>query len=334
MSSPSHELPAPLVEWMSRSFTCEFGTVTSTGQPLTHPITPHASRDGRTIDLATGLAYPLKAERARRHRRVGILFSDPKGSGMRDAPVVLVKGEATVRDADLQANTDRYVALSATKFATISRFIPARFQRAGAWYFARIWIHVTPMEVVVFPANGDEPTVWRAPEGTVAPPSDPRPAKAASSEKPAFESPADFRSGLAYSVTNLGDPVVTVLDDAGYPIPSRMIGVRLEGDELVCVAPRHSVAPLRGKVCVTFHAHPERFTSQENLVFVGEAIPTESGARVHVERQIGSFTLGRSVIDTARSVFGHAKDLHSRAKAEAARRGQPLPLIRMRGELR
>ena len=163
------DFPAPLLEWIDRSFTCEFSTLTSAGQPLTHPITPHASVVGRTVDLATGLAFPPKAERARRRPQVGILFSDPTGSGMRDAPVVLVKGEATVRDADLQANTDRYVAISTAKFATISRFIPPSFQRAGAWYYARIWVHVTPREILVFPRGDTDrtPEIWRAPEAAM-----------------------------------------------------------------------------------------------------------------------------------------------------------------------
>lgn len=326
--------PAPLLDWIARSYTCEFATVTSTGQPLTHPITPHASRDGRTIDLATGLAYPLKAERARNHRKVGILFSDATGSGLRDAPIVLVKGEATVRDADLQANTDRYVAISAAKFATLTRFIPERYQRAGAWYFARIWIHVTPIEIVVFPRSGGEPSVWRAAEGTSAPPSDPRPAKAPSAKGPAFEAPQNHREGLTYALARLGDPVITVVDDAGFPIPARVRGARLEGDELVFPLPRHAVAPMHGNACVTFHMHPERFTSQENLVFTGIARQAEGAARVRVDRQIGSFTLGRSTFDTARTVLSKAKDLHARMRSEAERRGQPVPRVRFTRDAR
>ncbi len=326
--------PEPLLEWIERSFTCELATVTSAGQPLTYPITPHPSVDGRTLDLATGLAYPLKAERARNHPKVGILFSDPTGTGMRGAPVVLVKGEATVRDADLQANTDRYVAISTAKFSTISRFLPAFLHRTGTWYYARIWIHVTPLEVLVFPGGDTDraPEVWTAPPGTHAPPSDPRPEKRGAPSGAAFAAPPDFREGLAYAVARLGKPVLTVVDEEGFPIPTRMRDVRLEGDELVLSAPRQRFAPLRGKACVTFHVHPERFTSQENLVFVGEAREAPDGARVRVERQIGSFSLGRSVFDTARTVYGRGKELHRRMRIEAARRGQPVPTIRLPGD--
>lgn len=330
MSNPLGFPPA-LLDWVERSFTCEFATVTSTGQPLTHPITPHASVDGRTIDLATGLAYPLKAERARNHPKVGILFSDPTGTGMRRAPVVFVKGEATVRDADLQANTDRYVALSMAKFSTIGRLLPTSLHRTGTWYYARIWIHVTPLEVLVFP-DGDtnrSPEVWTAAPGTHAAPSDPKPAKSRAQGGNAFEAPPDFREGLRYSLAHLGKPVLTIVDAQGFPIPTRMLDARLDGDELVLTAPRHRIAPLAGKACVTFHMHPERFTSQENLVFVGEARETPEGARVRIDRQIGSFSLGRSLFDTARNVFGRGKELHRRMRMEAERRGQPVPAIRL-----
>ncbi len=328
--------PEPLLAWIDRSFTCELGTITSAGLPLTYPITPHASLDGRTIDLATGLAYPLKAERARRHPKVGLLFSDPTGTGMRDAPIVLVKGEATVRDADLQANTDRYVAISMAKFATLGRFLPRSLHRTGTWYYARIWIHVTPLEILVFP-GGDtdrEPEVWKAAPGTQAPPSDPPPEGRVAPAGKAFEAPPDFHEALAHAVAHLGAPVLTVVDEAGFPIPTRMRDVRLEGSDLVAIAPRHRVAPLRGRACVTFHTHPERFTSQENLVFTGEALETPEGARVRIERQIGSFSLGRSPLDTLRTVLGRGKDLHRRMRMEAARRGQPVPEVRLPGDER
>ena len=90
-----------------RAMTCEFATVTKRGAPITYPVTPYVGEHGRTLDVSTGLAYPAKAERARRDPRVALLYSDPTGSGLADPPVVLVQGLATVRDGDLQANTDR-----------------------------------------------------------------------------------------------------------------------------------------------------------------------------------------------------------------------------------
>jgi hypothetical protein len=71
---------------------------------------------GRSLDVSTGLTYPAKAERARRDPRVCLLFADPVGSGIDAPPTVLVQGLATVRDCDLQANTDRYVRASMKRF--------------------------------------------------------------------------------------------------------------------------------------------------------------------------------------------------------------------------
>jgi hypothetical protein len=108
--------PDALTQVAERFVTCEFATLTRKNTPITYPLTPYLGEDGRTIDVSTGLSYPAKAERARRNPKVGMLFSNPAGSGIENAPVVLVLGEATVRDSDPQAAMDRYVRLGMTRF--------------------------------------------------------------------------------------------------------------------------------------------------------------------------------------------------------------------------
>ncbi|MGS2643188.1 hypothetical protein [Streptosporangium sp. LJ11] len=61
----------------------------------------HAGANG-TLGITAGLTYPDKAERARRDPRVALPYTG-------EAAAVLVQGRAAVRDADLQANTDRFV---------------------------------------------------------------------------------------------------------------------------------------------------------------------------------------------------------------------------------
>src|SRR5215213_11691674 len=107
--------PAEVLQVFERAVTCESATLTKAGAPITWPLTPYVGEDGRTLDVSTGLTYPAKAERARRNPKVALLYSDPLGSGLDGAPVVLVQGMATVRDADLQANTDRYIRLGMAK---------------------------------------------------------------------------------------------------------------------------------------------------------------------------------------------------------------------------
>ena len=321
--------PPEILPFLSRAFTCEYATQTRAGQPLTVPITPHLGVDGSTVDVATGLAYPLKAERARNDNKVCLLFSYPTGTGLEDAPTVLIYGEATVRDANLQANTDRYVALSMQKFdvagSSLSRFV----HRRGGWYYSRIWVHVTPLKILRWP-GGDldlEPLVWTAPDGTHAPPSDPKP-KGKSPGK-IFAEPEDWRPGARHSVEKMGAPVVTVLDADGYPVPMRMKAVETTDEGFRITPPAHLPTPIEGRVCVTFHSHPKVFTSQENIAFVGEATPTGGALDVRVTRQIGSFSLGRSAGQAMKSFFTHGRAIKKRLKGEAARRGQKVPKVNL-----
>jgi hypothetical protein len=103
--------PSGLREVFDRALTCEYASLTRAGSPVTVPSTPYVG-DAGTLDVSTGLSYPAKAERARRNPEVALLFADAIGTGAGDEPVVLVQGHAAVRDADLQANTDRYARLS------------------------------------------------------------------------------------------------------------------------------------------------------------------------------------------------------------------------------
>ncbi len=169
--------PDELVEVFERSITVEYASLTRDGRPVTVPTTPYMGDDRLTLDVSTGLTYPAKAERARRDPRVCLLFADPVGSGLADPPVVLVQGLATVRDWDLQANTDRYVHRSMDKLPAATKGQPAFVLRRLAWYYARIWIEVTPLHMQWWERRSLDapPRTWNAPEGTAAPLSDPAP---------------------------------------------------------------------------------------------------------------------------------------------------------------
>lgn len=169
--------PEELLPLFERAITVEYASLTRAGTPVTYPVTPYVGEDGRTLDVSTGLTYPAKAERARRNPQVAILYSDPLGSGLDGAPVVLVQGMVTVRDADLQANTDRYVRLAMAKLPDTYDGQPKFMLRTLAWYFARIWVQVTPTHIFWWPEGrlDEPPREWTAPEGTGAPPSDPAP---------------------------------------------------------------------------------------------------------------------------------------------------------------
>ncbi|MDQ3770737.1 MAG: pyridoxamine 5'-phosphate oxidase family protein [Actinomycetota bacterium] len=108
--------PKQVVPMVAPAHTCHYASLTRDERPITWPVTPYINDDRRSVDVSTGLAYPAKAERARRNPNVGLLFHDAVGLTLQAPPTVLVLGKAAVRDSDLQANTDRYLERSSARF--------------------------------------------------------------------------------------------------------------------------------------------------------------------------------------------------------------------------
>lgn len=315
--------PREAAELFDRAVVCEYASLTRDGRPVTWPVTPYVGAGG-TLDVSTGLTYPDKAERARRDPRVALLYSSAEGSELERAPVVLVRGRATVRDADLQANTDRYVRESLAKtggFAGMPWFLVKRL----GWYFARVWVEVTPERIVWWP-EGDlsrAPEVWTSPRDVVAPASDPAPRgpRLPSRSVP----PSDWRP-FADRAARLGEPVVTMVAD-GMPLPVRVrSAVRTEaGFDLRLPA---GVEAAAGPVCLTFHRHGPGLEWQENVVLVGTATGADDRLSVRIERALNDWSLAGNRRERNRSFLGQGRMLRKRLKAEAARRGQPVPRVR------
>src|SRR3954466_798510 len=148
-------LPAEIQQVFDRFVTTEYATIDGRGQPITWPVTPYYSPGQRSIDVTTGLGYPKKARDAERNPKVALLFSDPTGCDVQNPPQVLVQGVAQVDDADLDANAERYARESTEKLpATKSMLPPKPVRGLFGWYFKRLYVHVRPERVYVWP-DGD-----------------------------------------------------------------------------------------------------------------------------------------------------------------------------------
>ncbi|MEV1175152.1 pyridoxamine 5'-phosphate oxidase family protein [Nonomuraea sp. NPDC049784] len=316
-------VPAEVRQVLERSLVCEYASLTRDGRPVTWPVTPYAGSDG-TLDVTTGLSYPDKAERARRDPRVALLYSDPTDSGLDRPPVVLVQGRAAVRDADLQGNTDRYVRESMAKQPAAFAGLPWFLIKRLTWYFARIYVEVTP-ECVTWWPEGDlsrAPRTWTCPGETTFPRSDLAPSgpRLPSRSIP----PADWRP-YADRALRLGAPVVSMVAD-GHPLPVRArSAVRTEhGFDLRLPA---GVTAAAGPVCLTFHTYSET-EGHEHVVLVGWGSGAGDRLEVEVERALNDWSLSGSNRERARSFMRQGKELRKRVKLEAARRDQAVPKIR------
>ncbi|HEY5025515.1 MAG TPA: pyridoxamine 5'-phosphate oxidase family protein [Acidimicrobiales bacterium] len=320
--------PNELVELFERSITAEYASLTRDGRPITVPTTPYIGDNRLTLDVSTGLTYPAKAERARRDPRVCLLFADSVGSGLSDPPVVLVQGLATVRDSDLQENTDRYVQRSMEKLPEATKGQPRFILRRLAWYYARIWVEVTPLHMRWWSGRSlDEPPhTWNAPEGTAAPLSDPAP----SGQQPsAWLAPPPSWRAAAQEAERLATHDLTVVDANGFPLclPVQRTELVHDGFRLALGEGAPPLGP--GPGCLTMHAHPETFTGQENRTVVGTVEPTGNAVHFRAERALADWSLAGGRPRMALAFLSKGRRLAPRLASEARRRFQAVPTVRL-----
>lgn len=311
----------------ARSITCQYASLTKVGSPVTVPTTPYPT--GSTIDVSTGLTYPAKAERARRNPNVALLFADPIGAGA-DAPaVVLVQGHAAVRDGDLQGNTDRYARVSAQKLPEATKGQPKLLLKRMVFYYARIWIEITPLRISWWPDRtlAEPPREWQAQPGGQLPVSDPAPA---GRQPPAWlEPPSDWREVAARALHDLPLADLTWSGPDGFPVCVPVTPGRLSDDELRLTLGAGAPELPTGPACLTVHGHDKGFTTQENHTLIGELVIEEAGPRLRIERALADWSLVGNRAQVALGFLAKGRRLRPRLKAEAARRGQPVPRVNL-----
>jgi hypothetical protein len=311
----------------SNAIAAEYASLTRSGTPVTIPTTPYVG-SGRTLDVSTGITYPAKAERARKNPKVCLLFADPLGEGMENAPVVLVQGHGAVRDADLQANTDRYIRVSLVKLPDATKGQPKFVLKRMAFYYARIWIEITPLRIRWWNdrSMAQEPGEWLAPAGRALPESDPAPQGAA---PPAWrEPPADWRSLAAHAVADLPLADLTTVDEGGYPLCVPVTDARLVDDVVEFRIGAGAPALTAGHACLTLHGHEARFKGQENHTLIGRFDSIPGGGRFRVDRALADWSLAGGRVATSMAFLAARRRLVTRLRSEAVRRGQPVPKVR------
>jgi pyridoxamine 5'-phosphate oxidase-like protein len=284
-------LPDEVRTSFERFITCEFTTVDASKQPITWPVTPYYAQGGPTIDVTTGLGYPKKADDARAHPSVSLLFSDPTGSGIEGAINVLVQGTATIDDEDLKENAERYLRESGAKLPATRKMHPPRLIRpAFNFYYARIYIQVRPERIFVWP-EGDldqEPEIHDAHLEEVRsghseePPDEHGPPSGGS---PAWDGRMDF---LAEHETG----VLSWLAPDGFPIAVR---VPFEADpsrhELRIEGEAAGLPVIEGRACLTVHRHAPDFTWQRDMQVRGDLVRAPDGLCMVPRKIVGGFEI-------------------------------------------
>ncbi len=314
-------LPDDVQAVFDRFITTELTTIDGRGQPITWPVTPYYTLGGRCIDVTTGLGYPKKADDARENPLVALLFSDPTGSGLADAPTVLVQGSALVDDEDLEANRERYARESAEKLPDAAKLQPPEgIRKFIGWYYLRIYVHIRPERIYVW-QHGDvnsEPRLYDAHMEEV---------RSGHSEEP-YRYHAAPRGGLSAwdrRIEELGSlhqtAVLSIVSPDGFPFATR-VPVRLDGARRWIEIDTAGVGvPLQpGLACVTAHTHGERFTWQQNFQVRGDLIETRGGWGLVPRRLIGGFEIPGSRVEALRVNAAKARRFRRTAKRRLAER--------------
>ena len=288
-------LPQEVRDAFERFIACEFTTVDASKQPITWPVTPYYTQGAPTIEVTTGLGYPKKADDARAHPSVALLFSDPTGSGIDSGIRVLVQGTATIDDEDLRTNADRYVHELGEKLPATRKMQPPKPLRPLLnFYYARIYIGVRPERIFVWP-DGDlatEPILHDAHLEEV---------RSGHSEEPPEEhgrstgGPAawDERLGL---LAEHQTGVLSWLGPDGFPISLRVPHTADPArHEIRIEAEPASLPVLEGRACLTVHRHAPDFTWQRNMQVRGDLVRSADGLRLVPRKVVGGFEIPKGL---------------------------------------
>jgi hypothetical protein len=313
----------PEVQRVFDSFvTTEYTTIDRRGQPIAWPVTPYYRRGDPCIDVTTGVGYPKKAKDALANPKVALLFSDPTGSGIERAPQVLVQGTAEVDDRDLGDNRERYTRESVEKLPSTKRMLPPKPLRGlFNWYYTRIYVHVRPERVYVWPDGeaGNEPQLFDARMEEVRSGHDEEPH---AGHAPAEGGMAEWDARLDELGARYPTAVLSLVAPDGFPFSLRVpISVDRAAHRIRIGAGALGLPVQPGLACVTAHDHDPAFLWQRNFQVRGDLVEEDGGWAVIPHRLIGGFELPPgSGLQRYRLNFGKILRYRKKAKAELRER--------------
>jgi hypothetical protein len=285
-------LPQHVREVFERFITTEYVTVDAGQQPIVWPVTPYYHQGEPTIDVSTGVGYPKKALVAKRNPRVGLLFSDPTGSGIEGGIRVLVQGIAQVEDEDLAANRERYEREVAQKLpVTRDERPPKLLEPLFRWYSDRIYVKVRPERVFVWPdGEAAEPEVLGAHVEEV---------RSGHSEEPNQPHAAPAGGPIAWDerIEQLGGryptAVLAWVAPDGFPLAARLpVSCDRESRTVTIDSAPAGLPLLAGPACLTAHAHAPDFSWRVNFQVRGDLERDEEGGwRISPRKLLGGLEI-------------------------------------------
>jgi len=285
-------LPQEVRDAFEHFVTCEYATIDARQQPIVWPVTPYCLQGAATIDVTTGLGYPKKANDARHNPQVALLFSDPTGSGIESGIRVLVQGIADVDDRDLRANRERYWRESSKKLPGTRDMHPPKLLRGlFGWYYTRIYVHVRPERVFVWP-DGD---LTEQPEIHDAHMEEVRSGRVETSLEP--HEPA-AGGGVVWDgrIEELGrryeTAVLSWVAPDGFPLAARLpVSLDASARRISLDGEPAGLPLIEGRACLTAHSHSPDFTWQENFQVRGDLVRAGGRWQLVPHKLVGGFEL-------------------------------------------
>lgn len=309
----AQELPEEIAGLVLSQFTTEYASVSAAGVPIDTPTLFFASADLTTLDLMTGLAYPVKAERARKNPKVGLLVE-----GAEEQPVVSIAGLATVRDSDFQANLERYITETIVTPVLDPKIIDWDTVRRAVWYLTRILVCITPTHIRWWKdqAAMDQPArEWKAPKALNVAPSDPSPPGKPSEPAKWPQPPWSELAERAIAKGDFGH--VTLCDAEGYPLPIRARKITRTDAGFDLVVPKG--APWSsGKASLSFRGRE---------IFVGNVAFENGRGLFRVERSLPILPMTDDFTQVITPNEANKAQLMKRLRHELDRRGKSIPVV-------